>query len=110
MELGHGHVGLLRQRGVPAHVLILHESTRTPTPVQVTGGSGRGIGRRFSMLLVEAQSGYEGIIGSDVANDRDSSQIQARGGPDLLLAARGRRSLAMQASIDKRLAPLTVRA
>ena len=45
---------------------------------------------------VESLSGF---IGSDVANDCDSSQIQVRGGPDLLLGARGRRSLAMQASI-----------
>jgi len=38
------------------------------------------------------------FIDSDVVNDRASSQIQAQRGPDVLLAARGRRSLAMQAS------------
>ena len=75
-------IGLLRYlTGDTAHVFSLSSST-TNIPWQ----------GMLVVWLVEP-------IGSDVANDRDSLQIQARGGPDLLLAARGRRSLSMQASI-----------
>jgi len=61
---------------------------------------------RPSVARTRLETGCSAVpIGSDVANDRDSSQIQAQGGPGLLLAARGRRSLAMQTSIVGRVDP-----